>query len=181
MKDDISNEEPFGSDVREISHSIMSGMAKMIFFAAFLFFVFTCVFGVMITESMDMYPSIRAGDALFYYRLGTLSCQDTVVYKSGGKLFVGRVQAKEGDNISVTENHELTVNGTVQPVQERAGIFYRTFDTALSCDYPMLLRENEFYILGDQRESAEDSRKMGPIKRRDIKGKVFMVIRRRAI
>ena len=48
-------------------------------------------------------------------------------------------------------------------------------------DYPVTLREGEYFVLGDRRDEAKDSRDFGPVKTDKIKGKVFSVIREKNI
>ena len=49
---------------------------------------------------------------------------------------------------------------------------YRTGDTV----YPLTLKGGEYFILGDQRENAKDSRYFGAVKGKEIKGRVITVL-----
>lgn len=149
--------------------------------AVILIFIMTCVFSVSVTESNDMYPAIRGGDLIFCFRLGRVKRQSAVLYRTPVGVNVGRVQAVENDAIGMTEERELTVNGVIQPVQERMGIFSRTFFGKYDRLPPYTVKKNEYFILGDARSSARDSREFGPAARRQIVGTVFMTIRRRTI
>ncbi|MBQ6314682.1 MAG: signal peptidase I, partial [Mogibacterium sp.] len=60
------------------------------------------------------------------------------------------------------------------------GIYSRTY-AAEGEKLPFTVRENAFFILGDNREDAEDSRIQGQISKRNIKGRIVTVIRRRQI
>ena len=75
----------------------------------------------------------------------------------------------------ITDNNELLVNGAI--VLED-NIFYSTPKYEQGISYPVKLMEDEYFILGDFREGAKDSRYFGPIRSKEIKGKVITVLRR---
>ncbi|MBQ8063628.1 MAG: S26 family signal peptidase [Clostridia bacterium] len=45
--------------------------------------------------------------------------------------------------------------------------------------FPITLKEGEIFLLGDDRENAEDSRAFGAVKAEDTLGEVMTVLRRR--
>ena len=138
------------------------------------------VFGISSVTASDMFPSLAPGDLVLYYRLWEYRNSDIVVYLAGKELRLGRIQGVPGDRIGTTEDGELTINENIQPVQERKGLFFRTFysgDGSLPC--PSEVPDGTFLILGDQRDHALDSRSLGYIKKGHLKGKVLIVIRRR--
>ena len=73
----------------------------------------------------------------------------------------------------------LTVNGNIQTVQKRSGLYDETY--AGDKDISGEIGQKEYLILGDSRETAEDSRAFGLIPRKAIKGKVFTIVRRRPL
>ena len=149
-------------------------------FAGVLVYLFTGVFGVAVIESNDMYPAIRSGDMVMYYRKADLMNADVVVYTAGDEPNIGRIEACGGSVIGTTSEGQITINGRFQPVQERMGIYSATF-AGDGVRYPVTLKDGQYFILGDNRGSARDSRSCGCVESRDIAGKVFMIIRRRAI
>ena len=159
----------------------VSALLRIAVFLIFSFFVFTQVFGVYVTESDDMFPGIKAGDVLIYNRMTPPSLRDAVVYGTPDGIKTGRVEASESGTIRAAENMELIINGRAQPVQKKSGLNYRTFIGEDASDLPVTLRKDEYYVLGDKRDTAKDSRIYGVIKRKSIKGKVFMILRRREI
>ena len=151
------------------------------FLAVFLI-AFTFIFGVAIASGDDMFPAVKEGDVLIYFRPCRLTDQDTVIYKVNGAAKVGRIQGTAGETIGKTNGGLLTINGNMQPVQKRAGLYYKTYvkkDGKLRI--PCTVSDDEYLILGDKRDTAEDSRDHGLIRRNAIKGKVFTIIRRRPL
>ena len=159
----------------------VSAILRIAVFLIFSFFVFTQVFGVYVTESDDMFPGIKAGDVLIYNRMTPPSLRDAVVYGTPDGIRAGRVEASESGTVKAAENMELIINGRAQPVQKKSGLFYRTFIGEDTSGLPVTLRKDEYFVLGDKRDTAKDSRIYGVIKKKDIKGKVFMILRRREI
>lgn len=147
-------------------------------FAASVGIVFTFLFGIWICDSRDMYPAVHEGDLVIYCRTVSPVRQDTVVYESEGELRIGRIAAMNGDVLGKTLGGKLTMNGKIQPVQPRRGIYEETMAEKFA---GRTLSENEFFVLGDARGEAVDSRELGPVSKGNIQGKVFMLWRRRGI
>lgn len=134
------------------------------------------VFGVTPMADDDMSPRISAGDLLLYYRLADdYVSGDVMVFQKDGEQYVGRVVARGGDTVEVTEEATLVVNGST--VLE-TDIYYSTPRYENGPEYPVTLSEGEYFILCDYREGAWDSRYFGPVSRDEVKGKVITVIRR---
>lgn len=139
-----------------------------------IFVVFFCVLGVHTVSNDDMAPRISVGDLLLYFRFdNTLAAPNVVVYQADGKNHVGRIVARAGDVVNVVDN-KLLVNGYIQ---NSTNIFYETIALE-GVEYPITLTGEEYFILADGRRNFLDSRCYGPINKRDIKGRVVMVLRR---
>lgn len=153
-------------------------LVRISVFGASVGIIFTFLFGVWICDSRDMYPAVHEGDLVIYCRKISPARQDTVVYESDGELRIGRIAAMNGDVLGRTRDEKLTMNGKIQPVQPRRGIYEDTMAEEL---VGRTLSENEIFLLGDARDEAVDSRKLGPLSKENIQGKVFMLWRRRGI
>ena len=157
-------------------------LVRILFALAFLLLFFQLLFGVGTVPSNAMYPAVRAGDLAVYIREGEWRVTDAVFYEdSGGKVRIGRIAAKEGDVIGADEEGRVTINGRFLPEDPARGIFYETKKREKGFRYPEEVPEGYFFILGDQREEAEDSRDFGLIPEDRIEGKVFTIWRRRAV
>ena len=155
---------------------------KITAFVAVFLITFTFIFGITVAPGDDMFPAVKEGDVLIYFRPGRLTNQDTVVYEAKDVVKVGRIQGTAGEEIGKTNGGILTINGNMQPVQKRAGLYYKTYvKEEGKLRIPCTVSEDEYLILGDKRDAAEDSRDYGLISRDEIKGKVFTIIRRRPL
>lgn len=158
------------------TEDIVSFFARLVAMAVLLVLLFGFVFGVTPMADDDMSPRISAGDLLLYYRLADdYVSGDVMVFQKDGEQYVGRVVARGGDTVEVTEEATLVVNGST--VLE-TDIYYSTPRYENGPDYPVTMAEGEYFILCDYREGARDSRYFGPVSRDEIKGKVITVIRR---
>jgi signal peptidase I len=141
---------------------------------------FTFIFGIAIVPTNDMFPAVHEGDMVIYFRPGRLVNTDVVIYEPpDGSMQIGRIEGTCGEVVGKTEGGLLTINGNIQPVQERSGLFHETH--AGNRDIYGEIKQDEFLILGDSRETAADSRTFGLMERKAIKGKVFTIIRRRPL
>ena len=88
---------------------------------------------------------------------------------------MGRVAAHGGDTVEITEDAQLSVNGSTVIEND---IYYSTPRYESEIAYPVTLAENEVFVLCDYREGAKDSRYFGPVSKSEIKGKVITIVRR---
>lgn len=146
--------------------------------ALFLLFVlvFYFVFGLFRNQDADMYPAVKDGDLVMFYRLDKeYAARDLAVLDYEGKRQVRRVVAVAGDRVDITEEG-LTINGALQ---QEPGIYEETQRYARGMSFPETLKEGEIFVLGDAREDASDSRIYGVVDAQDTLGKVMLIIRRR--
>lgn len=158
---------------------LTSFIIRLIGLILFIWLIFCVVFKLVPAKNEDMKPSIRARDLQVVYTLDkNYRLSDVVYYSANGKERTGRVVGVPGDTIEITKDNQLKVNGNVTTF---ANVFYETpaYDTDIT--YPLTLGNDEYFILSDFREGAEDSRAFGPVKLSDTHGKVILVIRRNGI
>lgn len=155
---------------------IRSFFVRLVSMAVLLWFLFTFVFGITPMANDDMKPRISAGDLMLYYRMeDTWHADDVIVFEKEGKQYTGRIIAKSGDSVEVTEDSRLVINGSYVAESD---IYYSTPRYESDVIYPVYLAENEFFVLCDYRAGARDSRYFGAVTIKEVKGKVITVIRR---
>ncbi len=165
---------------RLIKQLKLDALIKTAAFTAAVIISFTCIFGIASAPSNDMFPAVHEGDMIIYFRQGRIVNTDIVIYEApDGSLQIGRVEGTEGETVGKSDGGLLTVNGNIQPVQKRSGLYDETY--AGTKDISGEIGSEEYLILGDSRETAKDSRTFGLIHRRAIKGKAFTIVRRRPL
>lgn len=87
----------------------------------------------------------------------------------GKSRYVKRVIGVPGDKIEIYEGF-VFVNGEIQEeeyIQEMT-------EVKSESDYPLIVPEGQYFVLGDNRDSSLDSRDFGCIRREQIEGKVWI-------
>lgn len=156
--------------------AFVSVLRKGIVLLAAVYIIFGRIFGLTPMKGGDMQPKIAAGDLLLYYRLqDEFARNDIVLMRRDGAQYVGRIIGLPGDTVEITEGKELVINGNRIVETE---IFYETEAFVEATQYPLTLGDSEYFIMGDHRESAKDSRYFGAVKETELKGKVITAIKR---
>lgn len=102
--------------------------------------------------------------------------EDVIAYQTSEEPRFGRIIAREGDVVTITNSGTLQVNGTTQSGE----ILYPTYPIE-GIEYPYRVPEGCVFVLGDYRTKAKDSRTLGPISMEDLDGKVITILRRRGL
>lgn len=134
------------------------------------------VFGFTTVPNNDMTPNFKVGDMLMYYQLNRdFVAQDVVVLNKNDTTYVGRVVAKGGDTVNITDKGGLVINGNTMI---ETNIYNDTVRYEGFVNYPVTLKDGEYFVLNDIRSSGEDSRYYGPVSESEILGKVITAVRR---
>lgn len=166
------------SDLQILLMEIRSLVLKLVMIGLIIGALFTFVFGMTRCSGNAMTPAVKDGDLVLYYRLDRdYKASDAVAVNYAGGLELRRIVAVAGDEVSVTENG-LMVNGAY--IYE-PDIYGKTEPYEGAMNYPVTVGEGEVFVLGDNRESAQDSRIWGCIEEDKIQGSVMMILRRRQI
>ena len=155
---------------------LKSFILRLITLAVMIYVLIFIIFGVRISPNNEMLPRVRAGDLLFFYRLeNKFKSGDAVCYKVDGEKYVGRVVGASGDSIDIDDNGNVILNGAVLVEDDIKG---STGKYETNVTYPIVLGENEYFILADNRTLAKDGRYFGVINKKSIEGKIIIVIRK---
>ncbi|MCL2494202.1 MAG: signal peptidase I [Oscillospiraceae bacterium] len=144
--------------------------------------LFGLLFGVAAVHGDSMNPAFRGGDLVLFSRLGrnyrpgdVVILKAEVAQRTGGtsiRKYLKRVVAVPGDAVDIGALG-VFVNGAPLEQPYAQG---RT-ERGQSVAFPLLLGEGEYFVLGDNRESSDDSRSFGPITAAHIEGKVLAALR----
>jgi len=145
--------------------------------------------------SPSMVPTLDPGDrvlvARFLYRLEAPKDGDIVVFHyplQTRLVFVKRLVGVPGDRLAVQDGY-LYRNGVKlnepyvarrpdgQPVPTEPGpaIAGSTISEPWSLNQPYTVPANTYYMMGDNRTDSDDSRVWGPVPKKDVIGKAFLV------
>lgn len=151
---------------------------KLVIVSIVVTLIFTFVFGVFRLNDTGMLPNAAPGDMIMFYRLDKqFLVGDVVVFSYKGDKRTARVVALPGDTVDIDESG-LKVNGNTQYEPK---IYSDTMAFKDGTVFPVKLKNDEYFILGDNRDRTTDSRLFGPVTKKDLYGKVFTLIRRRNI
>jgi signal peptidase I len=149
--------------VRDLAFSVLIAVVSIVF-----------IYQPVKVEGTSMMPGLTDQERIFInkftYRfgLGSIERGDTVVFEFPGdtsKSYIKRVIGLPGDRIRI-ERGQVYVNG--QPLEEDyVEPDYRD-DVSKS---EVVVDPDEYYVLGDHRNSSSDSRVWGTVKRKFIYGK----------
>lgn len=163
---------------KDLRVDIMCLVWKMLLVSGILCGMFLFVFGLTGVGDRAMFPSIKDGDLVLFYRWDkAYAATDVVVIERNGEKQVCRVAAVAGDTVDIGEEG-LLINGALQ---QENGIYEKTYRYMEGIEFPITLEENEIFVLGDARENSTDSRIYGPVKISDTCGTVMAVLRHRGI
>lgn len=166
------------NEKNSIKGDLLFLLMKMGILAALLTAAFLFIFGISRCSDNSMNPAFKDGDLAFYYRLQKeYNISDVVVVEKDDEKQIRRIIAKAGDKVEITEEG-LKINGYLQ---RETGIYEETLPYVEGIVFPLEVPENEYFVLGDSRSNAKDSRIYGTVKKEEMKGGVMTLIRRRGL
>ena len=149
--------------------------------AVAVFLAFVIIFSVGMRTSVigdSMEPALYNGQEILMnrilYRISTPKRGDVVVFLPNGNqnshYYVKRVVGLPGETVQIREGN-VYINGLLLAEDDR---FDKIVDPGIAQN-ELLLASDEFFVLGDNRNSSEDSRSgnIGAVKKDTIMGKAW--------
>ncbi|MCL1998758.1 MAG: signal peptidase I [Turicibacter sp.] len=148
--------------------------------AAFILFLFirTFIFRVADVNGHSMEPTLSHGDFVILSRLGFVFGEprvgDIIAFPFRGnpsEYYIKRIMAVPGDVVDFSDN-QFIINGEI-PTYVFAQIDLFSMGNR---GFPLTIGEDEFFVLGDNRNASKDSRyeEVGSIRERDMLGRVVI-------
>ena len=145
-------------------------------------FVYVWFFGQKVSTVGDsMNPVLSNGDAVLVNRIVYNAMRprrgDVVVFKPGGNknshYYIKRIIGLPGETVEIIENGIFIDGERIEEEYETSEIS----DVGIAAE-KIELGENEYFVLGDDRENSVDSRSedVGNVERKDIYGKAWFVV-----
>ncbi len=168
---------------RRVSRGIIREILLWLLYTAVAVFLAYCVvsfFGFRVSViGPSMEPTLEEGDSVLVNRIsgriGAISRGDVIAFYPGGNTsahpYIKRVVGIPGDTVSISSG-VLSVNG----VPENRG--YDLIEDPGEAAEQITLGDNEYFVLGDNRNNSEDSRSagIGNVTSDMIIGKVYFAI-----
>lgn len=132
---------------------------------AFVIYFRSNICARVIVNGPSMQPTFHENDICWAIKNYELERYDVVVTNAEkGKHLIKRVIGLPGDQIKIQD-------GTVFINDEKINTEYDFF-TESNGSVEYVCGDNEYFLLGDNRQNSSDSRKLGNFDRESIKGKV---------
>ena len=147
---------------------ICKWVVDIVLVVSFAWFI-VYAFGTSVTVSGNsMQPVLKNGDVVLMNRL------DLVVFsRGGGENNIKRVIGLPGETVQI-EGGVIYIDGAALEAEDGLG----QVELAGLARDPVTLGNDEYFLLGDNRESSEDSRfsNVGNVKKEQIQGKAWVRI-----
>lgn len=129
----------------------------------------------------SMSPTLESGEKVlvnrFVYKLFDPKQNDLIVFQPNGNekshYYVKRVIALPGDTVQIKDG-KVYVNGEVLA----ESVETEKIENAMMAENEIVVGEDEYFVLGDNRNNSEDSRyaSIGNVKKDHITGEAWMVV-----
>jgi signal peptidase I len=133
-----------------------------------------------VVSGSSMLPNYHNRDYLiidrFSYRNGSPQRGDVVVLnfpKDPSQYYIKRIIGLPGERIKVAEGR-ITVYNEIYPEGVEINETYLQKDLITLGEKITVLQDNQFFVLGDNRNNSFDSRRFGPIDRGSIVGRTWV-------
>ena len=183
--DEVEVENKSDKKKQGIKYEILDLLKTFIICFIAVFLLTTFVVKPVRVDGRSMYPTLEDGEVglmnVFSAKFTDIDRFDVVVAynEESGENWVKRVIGLPGDTVYAKDD-VVYVNGLpieepyldtdyVNQIRERGDYFTQDFDK-------ITLGEDEYFLMGDNRVVSYDSRRVGPFKRDDIKGKGIFIL-----
>lgn len=165
--------------MKGVTRFLLETVQVVVFSISIFLFIYFLVLQPHKIRGASMEPNFHENEYLLTdkvsYRFGEPSRGDVVVFKaSTGQDFIKRIIALPGEEIEI-RNNTIFVNGVAISEEYIPENFQTATGQFLAQNQPIIVPDDYYFVLGDNRSHSLDSRTFGFVNRGDISGKAFFV------
>jgi signal peptidase I len=159
---------------KKISKTIITILFLLIVIAIAFVIIFRVTPFRIVGHSMS--PTLTNSELVLGMNSKKLSRGDIIAFKNNEGQAIKRIIGLPGETVYIKDNGEITINGN--PIKEEYISKEELFKGDVETSNPYTLKDDEYYVLGDNRKDSKDSRyiKVGAIKKEDIQSKIYFSI-----
>ena len=175
-----NNERRSGKEIKKEENSSSSLRIPKNYFIIVLITSIVCflinIFVVQLAQvnGSSMYPTLEDGQMLLVSKISKVTNDyergDIVIFKHNGKNLIKRLIALPGETIQIIGN-DIYIND--KKIEDYVDVDMEEIRNNYFTD-KVTLAEDEYVFFGDNRNNSVDCRQIGPVKRKDIVGKVIL-------
>lgn len=167
--------------LRRLGTFFLDIIEVIVFAVAIFLFVYLLIMQPHKIRGASMDPNFFDGEYLLTdkvsYRFGEPRRGDVIVFKAptnNGEEFIKRIIGLPGEEVRL-ENSKIYINGKVlNEPYIKEGIF-TSGGSFLGEGKSVVVAENEYFVLGDNRPHSSDSRAWGFISKNKITGRAWLI------
>ena len=137
----------------------LKGLVPYVIIFVVVMLIRTFIITPIVVSGPSMQPTLKGGELMILEKTKKFDRFDIVVVDIGSEDIIKRVIAMPGESISC-EKGIIYINGRKQEEKYGSGI---TFDFE-----KVVLGNDEYFVMGDNRQDSKDSRHIGPVKKDSI-------------
>lgn len=180
VRSDVLTSELVNSELKRERNKIRfkrllkSTIYGLVIVAAVAALIATLVLPVIQISGDSMDPTLKSGDIVLLVKTTKMKRGDLCAFSHSNKILIKRVIGLPGDVITVDDDGTVYINGYAleEPYVSEKGFG--------ECDieFPYTVPENEYFVMGDHRQSSIDSRStaIGCIPYDQIMGKILFTV-----
>jgi len=167
--------------MNKIGSFILEILQIVVFAVSIFLFVYLLILQPHKIKGASMEPNFHDGEYLLTdkisYRIGQPTRGDVVVFKAPPTYkdeFIKRIVGLPGETISI-QRGKVYINGRELKENYIPENTYITPGKYLQEGQNLVIPQNSYFVLGDNREHSLDSRNIGPVERQYITGRAWFV------
>ncbi len=148
-----------------------SSLYALIIVSAVSVLIATLLLPVLQIYGKSMNPTLYEGDIVVSVKSGSFSRGDIIAFYFNNSVLVKRIVGCPGDVITIDEDGNVYVNNSLL---KEDYISDKSYGSSSDIDFPFTVPENEYFVLGDNRDISVDSRdsRIGCVEQSEIVGKI---------